>query len=187
MMHEIITQGIGALAYLVIALSYFKKTKKSILTIQILAYILFTVHYSMLMARTGTMCNILGLISLILIYIFDYYIPKKKNLLVFIMLSYVTISFGQVSNFADIPKPLLENIGKLCEDTEGDKKIKQEKFNFEKYINDLVNKMQNNNNKDKPYMVTPCHHIFHARCLELWLEQKNECPYCRSKIPPLEI
>ena len=29
------------------------------------------------------------------------------------MLSYVTISFGQVSNFADIPKPLLENIGKL--------------------------------------------------------------------------
>ncbi len=81
----------------------------------------------------------------------------------------------------------LENIGKICEDTENDKKIKQEKFNFEKYINDLVKKMQNNNNKDKPYMVTPCHHIFHARCLELWLEQKNECPYCRSKIPPLEI
>ena len=38
---------------------------------------------------------------------------SMKNLLVFIMLSYVTISFGQVSNFADIPKPLLENIGKL--------------------------------------------------------------------------
>jgi hypothetical protein len=84
----------------------------------------------------------------------------------------------------------LENIGKINEDNEIDinnKKDKNEKFNFEKYINDLVKKLQNKNNSDKPYMVTPCHHIFHSRCLELWLEQKNECPYCRSKIPPLEI
>ena len=84
----------------------------------------------------------------------------------------------------------LENIGKICEDNEigvNIKKDKNEKFNFEKYINDLVKKLQNKNNSDKPYMVTPCHHIFHSRCLELWLEQKNECPYCRSKIPPLEI
>ena len=36
-----------------------------------------------------------------------------KNLLVFIMLLYAPISFGQVSNFADIPKSLLENIGTL--------------------------------------------------------------------------
>ncbi|MBQ0058145.1 MAG: hypothetical protein KBT20_10860 [Bacteroidales bacterium] len=36
-----------------------------------------------------------------------------KNLLLFIMFSYTTISFGQVSNFADIPKALLENIGNL--------------------------------------------------------------------------
>ena len=90
-MHEIITQTIGALAYLVIAFSYFKKTKKSILIIQILAYILFTIHYSMLMARTGTMCNILGLISLILIYIFDYYFPKKKNILIFILIPILVI------------------------------------------------------------------------------------------------
>ena len=36
-----------------------------------------------------------------------------KKLLVFIMLLYAPISFGQVSNFADIPKSLLENIGTL--------------------------------------------------------------------------
>ena len=44
------------------------------------------------------------------------------------------------------------------------------------------NKTKNN----KPYMVTPCKHAFHTRCLESWLEVKNECPYCRQKIPPLE-
>ena len=83
----------------------------------------------------------------------------------------------------------LENMGKISEDTEAEKnkKDKNEKFNLEKYLNEFVKKMQYKNKSNKPYMVTPCHHIFHSRCLELWLEQKNECPYCRSKIPPLEI
>ena len=35
-------------------------------------------------------------------------------------------------------------------------------------------------------MKTPCNHIFHNICLEKWLEFKNECPYCRREIPPLE-
>ena len=83
----------------------------------------------------------------------------------------------------------LENMGKITEDTEAEKnkKDKKEKFNLEKYLNEFVKKMQYKDRSNKPYMVTPCHHIFHSRCLELWLEQKNECPYCRSKIPPLEI
>ena len=38
----------------------------------------------------------------------------------------------------------------------------------------------------KKFMVTPCKHTFHTNCLELWLEMKNECPYCRNKIPPLD-
>ena len=38
----------------------------------------------------------------------------------------------------------------------------------------------------KPYMRTPCGHLFHTKCLETWLEVKNECPYCRQRIPPLE-
>ena len=45
------------------------------------------------------------------------------------------------------------------------------------------NKVKNS----KPYMKTPCGHIFHSRCLETWLEVKNECPYCRQRIPPLEM
>ena len=119
-MHEIITQTIGALAYLVIALSYFKKTKKSILIIQILAYILFTIHYSILMARTGTMCNILGLISLILIYIFDYYFPKKKNILIFILIPIlVIISLLTYDNIYSI-FPIIASVASLLSFTKDD-------------------------------------------------------------------
>lgn len=41
-------------------------------------------------------------------------------------------------------------------------------------------------NPRKPYMVTPCDHVFHSVCLEQWMEVKNECPYCKRQIPPLE-
>ena len=84
----------------------------------------------------------------------------------------------------------LDNIGKINENTGDDynkPKNKNERIDLEKYIENLVKKYKNKNKNEKPYMVTPCHHIFHSRCLELWLEQKNECPYCRQKIPPLEI
>lgn len=34
------------------------------------------------------------------------------------------------------------------------------------------------------YMITPCDHIFHQQCLERWMQQKAECPVCRSILPP---
>jgi hypothetical protein len=34
----------------------------------------------------------------------------------------------------------------------------------------------------KPYMITPCKHIFHSECLEAWLKMKKECPSCRQEI-----
>ena len=40
--------------------------------------------------------------------------------------------------------------------------------------------------RKKPYMITPCDHIFHTICLEKWLEFKNVCPYCKQNIPTLE-
>ncbi len=36
--------------------------------------------------------------------------------------------------------------------------------------------------KKKPFMVTPCVHIFHTPCLESWTSQKKECPCCRKEI-----
>ena len=38
---------------------------------------------------------------------------------------------------------------------------------------------------NKLYMFTPCKHIFHSECLEQWLEQKKECPNCRTSFENL--
>ena len=38
---------------------------------------------------------------------------------------------------------------------------------------------------NKLYMLTPCNHIFHSECLEKWLEQKKECPNCRTSFEQL--
>ena len=38
---------------------------------------------------------------------------------------------------------------------------------------------------NKLYMLTPCKHIFHSECLELWLDQKKECPNCRTSFENL--
>ena len=56
------------------------------------------------------------------------------------------------------------------------------KRKFIKYIEKLKEKQINKGN----YMLTPCHHLFHTKCLESWLNVKNQCPCCRQKIPPLE-
>lgn len=37
----------------------------------------------------------------------------------------------------------------------------------------------------KEYMITPCHHIFHAECLESWMKYKLQCPVCRQALPPI--
>jgi hypothetical protein len=41
------------------------------------------------------------------------------------------------------------------------------------------------NKSKKPYMMTPCLHAFHSKCLEDWLKQKRECPTDRSSIPAI--
>ena len=49
-----------------------------------------------------------------------------------------------------------------------------------------IDKWFNPQKKKKKYMITPCDHVFHTVCLEKWMMIKNECPYCRRKIPPVE-
>ena len=38
------------------------------------------------------------------------------------------------------------------------------------------------NINNKPFILTPCKHIFHSYCLDKWLEQKKECPNCRKSL-----
>ena len=52
-------------------------------------------------------------------------------------------------------------------------------------IHRWLNNMEGKNTKKK-YMITPCDHVFHTICLEKWMKLKNECPYCKGVLPPIE-
>ena len=81
----------------------------------------------------------------------------------------------------------LENLDNLAVNNQDDEDDEIFKANVN-YIERLAMMIQKWNRKkhNKPYMKTPCGHVFHTKCLETWLEIKNECPYCRQRIPPLE-
>ena len=46
-------------------------------------------------------------------------------------------------------------------------------LNFHEFSKNIMN---------KPYMITPCLHVFHSECLEEWFKMKKECPNCRTEI-----
>ena len=69
--NTLIIQGIGALGFGTLSLSYFKKEKKQILFMQMIAYIFFTIHFYLLHGLTGAICNIIGLFATLTIYLLD--------------------------------------------------------------------------------------------------------------------
>jgi len=83
-MNPFLIQFIGGIGYTLLGLSYFKQKKSNILFMQIIAYVMFTIHYYLLNGTTGAICNLIGLFSLIIIYIFERYNLKHKNIMVFI-------------------------------------------------------------------------------------------------------
>ena len=87
------------------------------------------------------------------------------------------ICLDKIENIVNMNNNLNEVIGS----TEN-KNVKM----LKKKLLDWSEKLKNKTKLRLPYMVTPCHHVFHSSCLESWLEIKNECPCCRQKIPPLE-
>jgi len=66
----------------------------------------------------------------------------------------------------------LNNKNKCIEKCFGNKSIL---FNFHEYNKNILN---------KPFMITPCNHVFHSECLEEWFKMKKKCPYCRAIITP---
>ena len=79
-MNFLLIQFIGAIGYAILAASYYKKEKRKILFMQIIAYVMFTIHYYLLSGLTGAICNLIGLFALFIIYLFDKYEWKNKNL-----------------------------------------------------------------------------------------------------------
>ena len=55
-----------------------------------------------------------------------------------------------------------------------------------KFIMRILERIKKKEENKGDYMITPCHHLFHRKCLEHWLNVKNQCPYCRQQIPPIE-
>ena len=53
------------------------------------------------------------------------------------------------------------------------------------YIKAYMDKIFSDKHKRKNYMITPCDHIFHSKCLEEWMKIKYICPYCKSQIPEI--
>ena len=54
---------------------------------------------------------------------------------------------------------------------------------FKKKAYNWWEELKNKALQRKKYMITPCKHLFHSECLEIWMELKNICPVCRSEIP----
>lgn len=90
-MDFILIQVIGGIGYSILAASYYQKEKKKILFMQIISYILFTIHYYLLSGITGAICNLIGLFALIMIYIFEKYQWKNKNVLAVFFILILTI------------------------------------------------------------------------------------------------
>ena len=119
----ILTQIIGGIGYSTISLSYYKKNKKDILFIQIIAYIFFTIHYYMLNGKTGAMCNLLGLISFIVIYLFDKYKIKNKKVLTICLIPFlVIISLITYQNIFSI-FPIIASVFAILSFTSNDENI----------------------------------------------------------------
>ena len=66
-----------------------------------------------------------------------------------------------------------------CENFFGKLKLKLKEFFIYNFF--YFYKASNNIN-NKPYILTPCKHIFHSECMEKWLEHKMECPNCRNSL-----
>src|SRR2546430_2261960 len=67
-MNQIVIQGIGYTALLFTILSFQRDKRSSILFCLIIAYILFSLHFSLLHAWTGAAMSILGALRTILFY-----------------------------------------------------------------------------------------------------------------------
>ncbi len=100
MLDVLVVQGIGAIGYTLLALSYFKKEKREILFMQIFAYIFFAIHYYLLSGISGVICNLIGLFALITIYIFEKY--KLKNKIIVLTFFIVLLLLVNIMTFQNI-------------------------------------------------------------------------------------
>ena len=103
MINTLLVQGIGAIGYSTLAFSYYKEKKEQILFMQIIAYIFCTIHYYLLNGITGAICNLIGLVALITIYVFEKYnLGNKLFISITCMIAVFVINIITFQNFFSI-------------------------------------------------------------------------------------
>lgn len=100
MLKLFIIQLIGAIAYGLLCFSYFKKEKKQMLFVQIISYIFFGLHYFLLSGITGAICNFIGFLALLVIYLFEKYHLKNKLYVSFLFV--IILIIANVMTFQNI-------------------------------------------------------------------------------------
>ena len=91
MKNMFVIQLIGMMAYTTLGLSYLQKKKRNILLVEIISYMLFSLHFYLLNGITGAICNLIGLSALVTIYLFEKYKLENKNLLALIFIGLILI------------------------------------------------------------------------------------------------
>ena len=116
-MKEIIVQLIGALGFIFLMWSYYKKKKIQILFMQILSSIIFTIHYYMLSGITGAICSFINIIVMMLIYWFEK-MKKRKIFLILILIPFFIavslISWENIFSIFPILATILASVSFLC-------------------------------------------------------------------------
>ena len=87
-MNNLLIQFIGIFAWVILILSYWQKKKISLLIMQIIANILYAIHFYLLDGLAGTLCNLAGVIILILLYI-----KEKRNKQMYILIPIIISLF----------------------------------------------------------------------------------------------
>jgi len=93
------------------------------------------------------------------------------------LLLLLCVSFSQICCF--MSKICYQKINKYCTFKKNIKKIKNS--DLENLINECSICLENYEINDK-IIILNCNHIFHKRCLDLWLSNNNNCPICREDI-----
>ncbi len=86
--NEIVNQCIGALGYFLLAISYFSKEKSKLLIVQIVSNVFLATHFYLLSGIAGAICDIVCIITDIIIFLNDKrkFINKKLLVVVLIVL-----------------------------------------------------------------------------------------------------
>ena len=59
-------------------------------------------------------------------------------------------------------------------------KIKSEKYNLDDNVNCVI--CQDEIKKGDVIKKLNCNHLFHIKCIDIWLSKEKKCPFCKEEI-----